>query len=145
MQLTGSWLSKYLPVRCVDQRLASRLTCDTNESFDLHRFVPISEAIPLPEAQKISSDEMGLLAAYRPIGLGRIAFTAFPINALDTKDANASDLWGRLLDLDVPKTIWADSRLGTEHPKLLQEMIGLQAAPWGLAAAIVAGYVLVLG
>src|SRR5207244_1561748 len=63
--------------------------------------------------------------------------------ALDDAPAVAA-LWEQLLALHDPRWEWNRSGLGTARHQVLGSMIGRKVAPWGVAAGVAGGYVLVI-
>ena len=112
---------------------------------------PLKLLEPLDLCEAVDGDGEVLLrdanyvhAAVRRVGLGRVVFTSFPIDALDHADPRTAALWIKLLDLEAPAHDWTSSALGQERDSILEAMIGAPAAPWSLAAAVAGGYVLLI-
>jgi hypothetical protein len=131
-------------------------------TYPLATTLPIAEAIEVrPDASGDSAggagapaaaaprvvlrDEHFVHAAYRPVGLGRIVFTSFPIGAFaDDKDERTLALWRTLAAADAPAAAdWSVTQLGEpEHrAAILDSMIGIPTAPWSLAAIVAGAYV----
>lgn len=132
---TASWLEPYWPVDIIGQRPATTIA----------GFLKLRAATPLTQAIErtgtiVLRDASYVHAAYQRIGLGRVAFTSFPIGALDPADAKANEAWAEVLGVSEMDTSWEASQLADNHAQHLEEMIGAAAAPWSLAAMIVAGY-----
>src|SRR5204862_5100775 len=80
--------------------------------------------------------------AARPIGLGKVVFLSFAMNALDESQPQVAALWRQLLELDRPQWDWNRARLGEQRREILGTMIGRKVAGWGIAAGIAGGYLL---
>ncbi|MEA2735810.1 MAG: hypothetical protein QOE14_2261, partial [Humisphaera sp.] len=75
---------------------------------------------------------------------GKVVFTSFPINALETSQPQAAVLWEQLLSLREPRWEWNRSQLGDARHAVVGGMIGRKVAPWAVAAGVAAGYLLVI-
>jgi hypothetical protein len=83
-------------------------------------------------------------AAIRSVGLGKVVFTSFPINALDESQPQATALWEQLLGVREHAWAWNAVELGATRRDVLGSMIGRKVAPWGVAAGLAGGYLLVI-
>jgi hypothetical protein len=78
------------------------------------------------------------------VGLGRVVFTSFPVDALDHSNPRTAALWNRLLNLDAPPAGWSHTALAQECGSVLETMIGVPSAPGSLAMGVVGGYALLM-
>ena len=131
----GSWLDPYWPVEIVGHREFTSIA----PSLKLRSPSPIAQALPR-SGEIILRDASYVHAAYQRVGLGRVAFTSFPIGALDPASGEANQMWSTLLGVEEPDASWAASQLAADQARHLEEMIGVPTAPWSLAAIIVLGY-----
>lgn len=138
----ASWLGQYLPVRLYGQHLANQISF-SGQTIPFIGYNPVTEAIA-DQGNIVIADQDYVHVAYRTIGLGRIIFTSFPINALDAKAAATSQLWKQLLQTGAPQTNWITTKLPAVRNDILSRIIGKTVAPWGLAAGVVGGYVLLV-
>lgn len=138
----GTWLAPYLPVRPIGQRLTDSIAPTETGKLPLRLSVPICEALPAPGGIVLLQDENYVHAAYKPLGLGRVAFTSFPPSAIaDGKDAAMRQPWIDLLDLQATDPSWASTALPDKSPEFLREMIGAPAPARSIAVALAAGFV----
>jgi uncharacterized membrane protein YphA (DoxX/SURF4 family) len=144
---TDSWLGPYLPVQIIGHRQMERiepLDGFSGEPLALQHWVNVTEAVA-GDGTVVLRDEHFIHAAYRRLGLGRIVFISFPINALDENDERTAAVWRQLLGMDEPPRDWRQTQLAQEHERVLESMVGLPSPRWSLAAAVVAGYLLLIG
>jgi hypothetical protein len=139
----ASWLAPFLPARTFGNRPASTTlpVAPGGTKVALREPVTLCEATSAPGATVLIGDGQYVHAAYRPVGLGRIAFTSFPINAPIFTPEVARSLWVPLLGLDVPEPSLAATQFTPEQRgEVLREMIGKPAPARSLAVALAAGF-----
>lgn len=143
---THSWLAPHLPVITIGHResklIKGRLG-GGDVSMKLTEPLEICEATP-GDGQIVFADANYVHAAVKKLGLGRIIFTSFPINAPDLKTESVKRLWAELLSADEPLPTWEGTQLGdrTQRTKLIESMIGRPTVAWKHAAILAVGYVL---
>ena len=136
----AAWLDPHLPTDYIDTRYATAV--DAGGYGTLAYRAPSSRAVcELRDgATALAADAVGALAAYRPLGLGRVSMTAFPPGALDPNNPES----GRLLADLVGITTAAFHDPGfADTPAtaaLLPAMIGQPAPAWNVAAGIAGAY-----
>lgn len=135
-----SWLAPHLPVQLIGRRLMDRIEATDGKTWPLRGYVPVAEALP-GSGEVLLQDEHYVHVAQRPIGMGRLIFTSFPINALQRSDA-ADALWLQLLRNTALPREWEDTGLVAARDSILSRMIGKRVAPWGLAAGVTGAYLL---
>jgi hypothetical protein len=148
---TGTWLEQYLPVHIVGRRMADRIamvpgTTDSAESKSSIEALKFREFVDVCEAadaggETLIGDANYVHAAFKRVGLGRVVFTSFPINALDPADPRTAALWTTLLDLNGPTHDWTSSALSEQRDAILGSMVGTPVPPWSRAAIVVSSYV----
>jgi hypothetical protein len=138
----GSWLAQHLPVRLIGERLANQIAGE-KAPIPLIGYVPMTEALA-GDGEVLAADEHYVHAAVTPLGLGRIAFTSYPINGLKQDDSAAQALWARLLAVEAEPTDWSMTQLPAQRDGILSRMIGITVPPWGLAAGVTGGYLLLV-
>jgi hypothetical protein len=148
---TGTWLEPYLPVHIIgsremDQILPSATTSIADSTTAAS--APLKFIKPLGVVEAVDGDGEVLLrdryyvhVAIRHLGLGRIVFTSFPIDAFDQSNTRAAELWRTILDLRARAHDWSETRLGQHRDDILESTIGAPVSPWSYAAIIVGGYV----
>jgi HEAT repeat protein len=136
----GSWLAQYEPVLSLGQRETSALRTGIDGSqLRFARPATIVEAVDPASADTVVlvKDSELIHVAYRPLGLGCVAFTSFPVNALDGADERSILLWKKILQLTVsssrPLTMACAPSLG--------ELVGIPTGPIAVPIAVIAGYV----
>ncbi|HEV7302280.1 MAG TPA: hypothetical protein VGN72_23275 [Tepidisphaeraceae bacterium] len=139
----GTWLEPLMPVRTIGHRLAGRIQT-TAGPVELREPVEITEAVAADGATVLLADKHYVHAAYRQLGLGRIVFTSFPVNAPKWDEERMRDFWTELLGLSRPQISWDASRLPAQSPDILGEMIGTPAPPRTIAVALAAGFAVVV-
>ena len=142
--LRGSWLEPYLPVTLVGMREMKEILPQgeaTPRKFT--GYFRCAEALP-GEGTIVLRDKQYVYAAYRSLGLGRIAFTSFPAGALDPKDSPNADLWRVLLNYDRGAIGFAGSQLQRNYGREMEPMLGRHAASWFAAATVVGVFVLLI-
>lgn len=148
-EVDGTWLAPYMPVDIIGQREAAQIvptdaTATTAPPLKFREPIIISEAVDAG-GDVLLRDRSYVHAAFRTVGMGRVVFTSFPVNALEPSDARVETLWRALLDLDgAGGEPGGGVALAGERDSLLQAMIGTPAAPWAHAAAVAGAYLLVL-
>jgi len=150
---TGTWLEPLLPVRIIGHREAGSVGALPGISksdgvaeapaLKLRETLELCEAID-GDGEVVLSDAHYVHASLKSVGLGRVIFTSFPIDALDHADARTVAIWRQLLNLDSGTIGWGNSALGSERDSILQTMIGAPVPPWSRAALIACGYVLLM-
>ncbi len=140
----GSWMQPLLPVRLIGTRVARQIEITpSGETLKFRQPLEIVEAVPAA-GDVLLRDRDYVHSAVQPLGLGRIVFTSFPINALADAQPRAGRLWEQLFALREPQWEWNRSQLGEQRFGTLSGMIGRKVAPWGVAAAVVGGYLLMV-
>lgn len=140
--IRSSWLAPYLPVHPLGTRVAGKLpTGPGGVEVPLREPVTICEATATPEAVVMVGDAQYVHAAYRKVGLGRVAFTSFPLNAPTFTPDIARDLWAPLLGLNAPDVTLASTRFtAARRGEVLGEMIGTPAPARSVAVALAVGF-----
>ena len=150
---SAAWLRKYCPVKVVGSREVSEISASKLASFDpasaetslkLSEPVTIAEAVGLDGADVLLEDAHYVHAAVRRVGLGRVVFTSFPIDALVHSDPRVVMLWTALLGLDGPSHDWTSSALCQRQREILAGLIGAPASPWSHAALAVSVCILLV-
>jgi hypothetical protein len=140
----SSWIAPLLPVTLVGKRQARQVaTAEGGTTLKLRGPVTIIEALER-DGQTLLRDRDYVHVAARPLGLGKVVFTSFPINALDPAQPQTAVLWEQLLSLRERRWDWSETRLGEARHDVLGGMIGRKVASWGVAAGVVAGYLLLI-
>jgi hypothetical protein len=142
-QMRDSWLDAYLPVQPVGVRLATHLMTAQHGDLKFASPVTICEAVAAEGSTTLLNDDHYIHAAFKPLGLGRVAFTSFPVDAMPSSGEWTRDFWQSLLNFASPDPSWAATRFPQEQAATLRTMIGL-AAPSRAAAIAIAGGVVVL-
>jgi len=140
----ASWIGQYVALDPIGTHRTTALHPKQYETLPLRSSTVITDCIARDGATVIASDERGPLAAFVPVGAGRIVTTAFDVNDL-TPGPGVGKLWGDLIGLQ--RSAFHDPSALTDKPAvaaLLPAMIGAGAPPWRLAAGVVGGYVLVV-
>src|SRR5439155_18118887 len=137
-----SWLAPYIPVQIIGRRQIDRLDLQGGiGSLRLRDFVPAAEAFDAfpvgagsqSDAEVVFRDGHYVHAAVSRVGLGRVVFTSFPINALDSGDQRAAQVWRRLLDFGSTESDGRSMDLGQEQARLLPAMLGRPTQAWSRA------------
>lgn len=140
----GAWLKPLLPVEIIGTRQATQINVTVDgPTLKLQTPVEVSEALDAG-GEVMLRDRDYINVATKKIGLGKVVFTSFPINALDQSQPQVVILWGQLLKLDHPQWEWNRSQLATARHPVLGSMIGRKVAPWTVAAALAGGYLLII-
>lgn len=140
--VAGSWLEPYLPVRLVGTREMNALPLSGEDAVALDQWYPVTEAIA-GEGTILWQDAELVHAAYRPLGLGRVVFTSFPSSALKGKDTRTQKFWREMLMIDRAPIGVNGSHVAAHYGRLMEPMLGRQAASWKLAIGA-AGLVVLL-
>jgi hypothetical protein len=141
----GGWFQTLLPVRPIGMRVARQVELSpAGASLKLREPLPIVEAVEGEGGRVLMRGPDYVHVAVRPVGLGKVVFTSFPINALDESQPQVAVLWEQLLSLGQPQPEWGQSQLGEVRHAVLAAMIGRKVAPWGVAVAVAGGYLLVI-
>lgn len=146
--LQSTWLAELLPMDVLNVRQSTAI--DTREFGRLPMRGPQPEyecelRTGTSEAGKVvavATNDRGAVAAYREVGLGRIAMVGCAINALAAQEPAVVKMWTALLNPERPA--FHDPEALAESPPLrkqLPSMIGATAPPWRTAAIIVVAYV----
>jgi hypothetical protein len=141
--LRDSWLEPYLPVQPIGYRVATKLQTE-HDNFKLPKPVTLCEAVGAAGGTILLKDAHYVHAAYKPLGLGRVAFTSFPIDAIPFSSDAARDFWQSLLNFSTPDPTWVATRFPQEQTQLLRTMIGSPAPSRASAIAIASGFVLLV-
>ena len=140
----GNWLAPLMPVRLVGARMAKQIkVAQEGPELKLRQPLDIVEAIE-GDGQVLLRDRDYVHVAIRRVGLGKVVFTSFPINGLDESQPEASMLWEQLLSVKYPQWEPSHSQLGEVRHQVLSSMIGRKVAPWGVAAGVAGGYLLLI-
>lgn len=152
---TDTFLGPHLPVRIVGKRQALQIDLpgDSGDAAGAEPRQPLRmrEPVDLCEALAIEGDADSRVllrdahyvhAAYKPLGLGRVVFTSFPVNGPADGDPRVAELWRQLLATDDPRGDWAAVAFNEQKPELLQSMIGRATVSFGVATAVAAGFLL---
>jgi hypothetical protein len=140
----GNWLAPFFPVRTIGTRLANQIEVRPGgPALTFTRPTIIVEAVA-GEGQTLLRGPDYVHVAVRPVGLGKVVFTSFAVNALAETQPQVNTLWEELLDLRRPQWEWDRSQLGEARAGILSGMIGRKVAPWSVAAAVAGGYVLLV-
>jgi hypothetical protein len=151
----GSSLASLLPVSLVGSREARQIEVSPGgAALKLREPCTIVEAVAASaateaaagagDAQVLLRDRDYVHVAVRPVGLGKVVFTSFPINALDPAQPQTAALWEQLLSLRQPQWDWSQAKLGEARHDVIGTMVGRKVAPWAVAAGVAAGYVLLI-
>lgn len=142
---TGSWLDPYLPVDVIGSRHATALPRDDGPPLKLKSLLPVSEAIARDDVKTILGDSTFCFAATRPLGLGQIAYLGFPPAGLVDPE-QWSSIARPLLNLTPLELQLARLENPSDnHPiSVLSTMVGREAPPWGQAALVCGGLLLVV-
>lgn len=140
-----NWLAPYLPVQVLGYRHADRIEpvpAEAGRALAFRFPVEICEAV-IADGQSLLADTHYVHAAVRKVGLGRVIFTSFPVDALDHADPRTPSLWQSLLEPnEMPD--WRNTALAQHREAVLGQMIGARAAPWSAAIAMAGGYVVLV-
>lgn len=142
-QQSETWLGPWLPVKIVGRRETSALEVTGQEPLPLIGPVQVCEATQ-GSGEVLLAGPKYVYAAYRSIGMGRLAFVSFPVSALSARDARSLQVWSDLLRVHVPGADWRQSALGVEQTQFIERMVGKSVPAWKLAAMIVGAYLLVV-
>jgi HEAT repeat protein len=134
----GCWLTDLLPVYPLGTRQVTSLQFRGAAPVKCVGLVPITEADEVISADVhiLDSDAELIHAAYRDVGLGRVLFTSFPINAIDPSDPSFAGLWANLLNLNVP----TNAEVGSNLVPVLAQMTGISAPSIYLPMGVVTGF-----
>lgn len=143
-----TWIGPLLPLDLVGMRESGVIESREFPPVKFTRVHPHHVAIARPDTTTVVSDPENAWAAYREVGFGRIAMAAFPINAMDRNDPNASAIWTRLvgtsrLAFHDPAALDRSPSDSAKDPSLvavLPSMVGATAPPWKTAAIISLAY-----
>ncbi len=135
----GTWIEPYMPVRVIGHRTATCIN-DSTGPINLREPAEICEAVAA-DGTELISDGAYVHAAYRPLGLGRVAFTSFPVDAPAFDQLAANRFWSDLLDLSSTDPSWDSSALPQRLPEIMGQMIGTPAPPRQMAIGLALGFV----
>lgn len=142
----GSWLDPYLPVDVVGFRRADSLSRGNATPLPMKSLLPVCEAVLRDDAVLVLGDEANCHAAYRPLGLGRIAFIGFPPGGV--RDAEQWSIIARsLLHLNAleVRLSRAEDRSDDAPLNVLSTMVGREAPPWRTAAVVCLALLVAVG
>ena len=142
-QQSETWLGPWLPVKIVGQRETSALEVSGQKPLLLIEPTQVSEAIE-GQGEVLLRGPHYVHAAYRSIGMGRLAFASFPVSALSPDDERSMKVWSELLNLHVQGVDWRQSALGAEQTQFIERMVGKSVPAWKLAAIVVGAYLLIV-
>jgi HEAT repeat protein len=136
----GSWLSQYQPVIPLGQREVSGIQAtQASDQVPFAQAAKIVEAADVagPDTVVVAGDSQLIHVAIRPMGMGCVAFTSFPINALDGSDDHSVALWKNIFQ----STTQSPRVLTTASAPLLGELVGIPTQPISVPIAIIAAYI----
>ena len=140
--IDASWLKSYLPVKLLGTRqMKSFEVRGEKQPHKLTGWMTCTEAVA-GDGEILLDDGKYVHAALKHLGLGQIVFTSFPPSGLDASDPRTANLWGQLLNDRRPAIGPWGTRLENNYGHLMEPMLGKQTAPWGVAAAVVCGIVI---
>jgi hypothetical protein len=137
-----SWLAPYLPVRLIGERQAREIQ-QPSGPMKLGAWEHCSEAVE-GDGTVTLRDKDYVHAAWKSLGLGRIAYISFPASSLESTDPRTKVLWRDLLAMDRLHTGLAGTPLQREYGRLLEPMLGKPTAPWSMAALTIGLYAAVV-
>ena len=147
---TGTWVEPFFPVHVIGSRQANQIPSNEISSINTSGNAPLKFIKPLNSVEAIDGDGDVLLSdrnyvhiAVRHYGMGRIVFTSFPVNALDSSDARVAQLWQTILFPPDPPAGSRQNGVTERRDNVLDSMIGAPVSPWSYAAFAAGGYVLV--
>jgi len=166
VDLQASWFAPYFPVDVIGRRHAKSLSgtfAGTTVDLPLREPIDLTEALP-GKGHIIYSNDNYVHAAYRDVGMGRVVFTSFPINALNFDDEKTQALWQALLINPSGPLRWEQTALGdmvvkpddafhqtisddagptvpAQRPMILDSLVGQPTVAWKTALAVVGIYV----
>lgn len=147
---TDSFLGPHLPVRVIGRRQARHVDLAgaagaAAAPIQMREPVELCEALadenPDGRSRVLLRDANYVHAAYRPLGLGRVVFTSFPVNGPADGDPRVAEMWRALLLADEPRGDWSPTAFDARKGELLQSMIGRSTVSFAAAAAVAAGFV----
>ncbi len=133
------WLEPYMPVRLIGHRSASGINASMGP-MRLKRSMELSEAVG-GGGTAVISDEAYVHAGFRQLGLGRVAFTSFPVTAPSWDSTAAAPFWSNLLGLEAPDLSWSSTAFAGQQASTMGEMIGTPAPSRAGALALASGFV----
>jgi hypothetical protein len=143
----ASWLLPYRPVECVGQRAASaielRLEDGTTTRAPLRSGTRLTQALAGNGGIVVARDAAYVHIAFKSVGLGRVVFTSFPLDALDGQRKAVEDVLESAMGAATSGASWESSQLDERQVEHLEAMVGTSTAPWWVAACIVIGYLAV--
>src|SRR6266496_532354 len=120
----ANWLDPLLPVRMIGTRTARAVEIASGAApLKLRAPIEIVEAIEGVVELLLRGKDYVHVAA-RPLGLGRIVFTSFAINALDESQTQGLRLSEQLLDLRNTQSDLARTQLAEARHQVLGSMLG---------------------
>lgn len=143
-QVGESWLKGYMPVRLIGEREARQIQ-QPSGPMKLGDWQHCSEAVEGDGVVTLRDGDY-VHAAWRALGLGRVAYTSFPAGSLEVADPRTKALWRDLLAMDRLHTGIGGTPLQRDYGRLLEPMLGKPTAPWSMAALTIGLYAaIVLG
>ena len=141
--LLHTWLGPHLPVTPISRQVATQIgAAARGHSLALKTPASLSVATLAEGATVVLEDDSSVHAAYANLGLGRIVFTSFPINALDAREAEVETLWRSLIGRKT--TVPNGPDRSKAAAAALAGMMGSYAPPWRSAAVIALLYLAAL-
>ena len=140
-----TFLGPYLPLDVVGSHYVTALhPSGSAEPLPLIKPAYIADVAARDQAVVTLSGDRGPLAAYMPVGFGRVAMTAFSAHDLTDKP-EVVKMWSDLIGMGK-RAFHDPTALLIKPPAaaVLPEMIGATAPPWFVAAAVVGGYVAIV-
>jgi hypothetical protein len=142
-----SWLLPYWPVECLGQRSASAVELRLEDGAAMHARLRsgtrLTQALTGEGGVVVARDAAYVHIAFKSVGLGRLVFTSFPLDALDGERKAAEDALEGAMGVATSGASWESSQLGERQVEHLEAMVGTSTAPWWVAACIVIGYLVV--
>ncbi len=144
-----SWMGALMPVRIIGHRQGSQIDPTDEQMLLMREPVDMCEAIEQVAGGNVAREDWVVLrdanyvhAAVRPVGLGRVVFTSFPIFGLEMRnEPPTADLWKRLLNPEGFRSGWQGTGFDLKDQALLESMLGQSTIRWSLAAGIATGFV----
>ena len=138
--IQGSWLEPLLPVNLIGNRELKGITLPGGQQLPFRRYVPCTEAIA-GDGEVLLADGQYVHLAYRVYGLGRIAFSSFPMSALAVAPERAGQIWSELISLRRPPVGVGGTELANTYAQLMEPMLGREAPARSIAMLAALGFV----
>ncbi len=141
MHLEESWLSQFMPVHLVGQRKMKQVAGKGSLPIPLTGWEDCAEATA-GEGKVVLADENYVYAAWKPLGLGRVIFVSFPVNAVNMALPAGKQLWQSLLGTTYRPLEINQEAISSAQEPILRSIVGLQTPAWKWAAGMAGGYLL---